>query len=252
VPLTFHRVNRDPPRRLHWSLSRVPFAPTPNPAITHPNTAHLLLLRRKPIGLPVPLRIQTWRICRVVQAFDPSGAHVNSAESDSAVRCKHGEFDSSHAQISSLLVRRGIGRSRRAHHAAAGDGSWPGLAAQLLTTPTLEQLGGGLASGMQYRNRPDHVTHDRCYRGAKRPPTRLIQCIIESFSESLLIFVADPITVRSCTNRFRSRRAPVWDYQLTLAAAPLQPPPPRVFGGLCCWPSSSWLTTPHNLHSNSD
>jgi hypothetical protein len=147
VPLTFHRVNRDPPRRLHWSLSRVPFAPTPNPAITHPNTAHLLLLRRKPIGLPVPLRIQTWRICRVVQAFDPSGAHVNSAESDSAVRCKHGEFDSSHAQISSLLVRRGIGRSRRAHHAAAGDGSWPGLAAQLLITPTLEQFGGGLASG---------------------------------------------------------------------------------------------------------
>ena len=36
VPLTFHRVNRDPPRRLHRSLSRVPFAPTPNPAITHP------------------------------------------------------------------------------------------------------------------------------------------------------------------------------------------------------------------------
>ena len=82
---------------------------------------------------------------------------------------------------------------------------------------------------MQYRNRPDHVTHDRCYRGAKRPPTRLIQCIIESFSESLLIFVADPITVRSCTNRFRSRRAPVWDYQLTPAAAPLQPPPPQRF-----------------------
>jgi hypothetical protein len=98
-------------------------------------------------GLPVTLRIQTCRICRVVRAFDPSGAHVNSAESDSAVRCKHGEFESSHAQESSLLIRRGIGRLRRAHQAAAGDGSWPGLAAQLLITPTLEQLGGGLASG---------------------------------------------------------------------------------------------------------
>jgi hypothetical protein len=28
-------------------------------------------------------------------AFDPSGVHVNSAESDSAVRCEHGEFESS-------------------------------------------------------------------------------------------------------------------------------------------------------------
>ena len=79
--------------------------------------------------------------------INPSGAHVYSAESDSAVRCKHGEFESSHAQVSSLLVRRGVGRSQRAHQAAAGDGSWPGLAAQLLITPTLEQLGGDLASG---------------------------------------------------------------------------------------------------------
>ena len=98
-------------------------------------------------NLPVTLRIQAWRISRVVQAFDPCGAHVYSAESDSAVRCKHGEFESSHAHVRSLLVRRGIGRSRRAHQAAAGDGPWPGLAAQLLITPTLEQLGGGLATG---------------------------------------------------------------------------------------------------------
>ena len=97
--------------------------------------------------LPVTLRIRTWRICRVVQAFNRSGAHVYSAEFDSAGRCKHGEFESSHAQVSSLLVRRGIGRSRRAHHAAPGDGSWRRLAAQLLIMPTLEQLGGGPASG---------------------------------------------------------------------------------------------------------
>ena len=97
-------------------------------------------------GMPVNRRIQTCRICRVARAFDPSGAHVNSPESDSAVRCKHGEIEISCAQESSLLLRRGIGRSRRAHQAAAGDGSWPGLAAQLLITPTLEQLGGGLAS----------------------------------------------------------------------------------------------------------
>ena len=95
--------------------------------------------------LPVTLRVQTCRMCRVVRACDPSGGRVNSAESDSAVRC--GEFESSHAPESSLLGRRGIGRSRRAHQAAAGDGSQPGLAAQLLITPTLEQLGGGLASG---------------------------------------------------------------------------------------------------------
>jgi hypothetical protein len=28
--------------------------------------------------------------------FDTSGVQVNSAESDSAVRCRHGEFESSH------------------------------------------------------------------------------------------------------------------------------------------------------------
>lgn len=49
---------------------------------------------------------------QVVRAFDPSGVQVNSAESDSAVRCMHGQFESSHRQVSSLLVRRGIRRSR--------------------------------------------------------------------------------------------------------------------------------------------
>jgi len=32
---------------------------------------------------------------------------VNSAESDSAVRYRHGEFESSHGQAGSLLVCRG-------------------------------------------------------------------------------------------------------------------------------------------------
>ena len=59
-------------------------------------------------GIPVTLRIRTCRICRVDTVFDPSGAHVNSVESDSAVRCKHGELESSRGQVSSLLVRRGI------------------------------------------------------------------------------------------------------------------------------------------------
>jgi hypothetical protein len=54
------------------------------------------------------LRIRTCRICRAVRAFDPSGVQVNSAESDSAVGCKHSEFESSHGQVSSLLARRGI------------------------------------------------------------------------------------------------------------------------------------------------
>ena len=72
---------------------------------------------------------------------------VAAGEERQSVPVKHGEFESSHAQVSSLLVRSGIGRSRRAHQAAAGDGSWPGLAAQLLITPTLEQLSGGLATG---------------------------------------------------------------------------------------------------------
>ena len=58
--------------------------------------------------VPVTLHIRICRICRVVRAFDPSGVDVNSAESDSAVRCRHGEFDSSHGLASSLLVRRGI------------------------------------------------------------------------------------------------------------------------------------------------
>jgi hypothetical protein len=40
-------------------------------------------------ALPVTLRIQTGRICSTVKAFDPSGAQVNSAESESAVRYKH-------------------------------------------------------------------------------------------------------------------------------------------------------------------
>ena len=59
-------------------------------------------------GIPVTLRIRTCRICTVDTVFDPSGAHVNSVESDSAVRCKHGELESSRGQVSSLLVRRGI------------------------------------------------------------------------------------------------------------------------------------------------
>jgi hypothetical protein len=40
----------------------------------------------------------------MVRVFDPSGLEVNPAESDSAVRYRHGEFESSHGQASSLLV----------------------------------------------------------------------------------------------------------------------------------------------------
>jgi hypothetical protein len=62
--------------------------------------------RRENHHLQVTLRIRTCRICRAVRAFDPSGVQVNSAESDSAVGCKHGEFESSHGQVSSLLARQ--------------------------------------------------------------------------------------------------------------------------------------------------
>jgi hypothetical protein len=43
------------------------------------------------VGIPVTLHIRTCRICRMVRAFDPSGLEVNSAESDSAIRYRHGE-----------------------------------------------------------------------------------------------------------------------------------------------------------------
>jgi hypothetical protein len=58
-------------------------------------------------ALPATLHVRTCRICRMVRAFGPSGLEVNSAESDSAVRYRHGEFESSHGQASSLLVCRG-------------------------------------------------------------------------------------------------------------------------------------------------
>jgi hypothetical protein len=45
-------------------------------------------------AIPVTLRIRTRRICGVVRAFNPSGVKVNSAQSDSAVRCMHGELES--------------------------------------------------------------------------------------------------------------------------------------------------------------
>ena len=44
--------------------------------------------------IPVTLHVRTCRICRMVRAFVPSGLEVNSAESDSAVRYRHGEFRS--------------------------------------------------------------------------------------------------------------------------------------------------------------
>src|SRR6476620_10011162 len=58
-------------------------------------------------GLPVTLHVRTCRIFRMVRTFDPSGLEVNPAESDSAVRYRHGEFESSHGQASSLLLCRG-------------------------------------------------------------------------------------------------------------------------------------------------
>ena len=57
-------------------------------------------------AVPVTPHIRTCLIGRMVRAFDPSGLEVNSAESDSAVRYRHGEFESSHGQASSLLVCR--------------------------------------------------------------------------------------------------------------------------------------------------
>jgi hypothetical protein len=60
------------------------------------------------VTLPVTRRIRTCRICMVVRHAISSGAHVNPVKSDSTVRCRHGEFESSRGHVNSLLVPRGI------------------------------------------------------------------------------------------------------------------------------------------------
>ena len=59
------------------------------------------------------------------------------------------------------------------------------VAAQLLVTPSLEHLVDGLGLRMQYRNRTDHVHATALIDGQNGLQTCLIECIIESSSESL-------------------------------------------------------------------
>jgi hypothetical protein len=58
------------------------------------------------------------------------------------------------------------------------------IAAQLLIPPTLEHLVDGLGLRIQYGNRTDYVHATALIDGQNGLQTRLIQCIIESSSES--------------------------------------------------------------------
>ncbi len=86
--------------------------------------------------LPVTPHIRTCRICRTVRAFDPSGLEVNSAESDSAVRYRHGESRAHMGRRVRCWSVVGTVLSRRAHQAAPRDRAMIQVAAQLLFTPT--------------------------------------------------------------------------------------------------------------------
>ena len=59
------------------------------------------------------------------------------------------------------------------------------VAAQLLITPTRQHLVDSLGLRMQYGNRTDHVHATALIDGQNSLQTCLIQCIIESASESL-------------------------------------------------------------------
>ena len=59
------------------------------------------------------------------------------------------------------------------------------VAAQLLITPTCEHLVDGLGFQMQYGNRTGHAERPLLSTGGYGLQTCLVQCIIESASESL-------------------------------------------------------------------
>jgi hypothetical protein len=141
--------------------------------------------RRQHEPLPVTLHIRTCRICRMVRAFGPSGLEVSSAESDSAVRYRHGEFESSHGAgefVAGLSWHRLIAASTSS--SAPRSCHDPGRRTVAdYANPRASRRRSGPPDAIREPNRPRAAT--ALIDGRSGLQTCLIQCIIESASESL-------------------------------------------------------------------